>query len=223
MTSPCQSCCDKGPAEDQDQERLKNRTRCSSPQTKIIRPRMMMPVSVLLVFLQLSSFQLVVVSMPPCTLKANVAEEAHRQLRDLGAPFPSHCLQYNVNISFPDTAFPAGPASPSKCRRALWVVFESLRGTKLIIEDNESPVGEGGAMWDEEKFSTFQILQHRLLSDGGCLSMVAADPDVFSSYFSNVTDVLQQQDRAACGWMALRRDVLRVLKIALRKHHSCFT
>ena len=52
---------------------------------------MMMPVSVLLVFLQLSSFQLVVVSMPPCTMKANVAEEAHRQLRDLVRTQPFNC------------------------------------------------------------------------------------------------------------------------------------
>ncbi|XP_069380748.1 uncharacterized protein [Paralichthys olivaceus] len=184
---------------------------------------MMMPSSVLLAFLQLSSFQLMVVSMPPCTLQANVVKETHRRLKDLGPPFPFHCLQYNVNISFPDNAFSASTAGLSKCRQVLWVVFETLRGTKLIIEDNDSPVGEGGVTWDEEKFNTFQILQHRLLTDGSCLSMVAAAPDVFSSYFSNVTDVLQQQDSAACGWMALRRDVLGVLKTALQDHHSCFT
>lgn len=31
------------------------------------------------------------------------------------------------------------------------------------------------------------------------------------------------QDSAACGWLALRRDVLWVLKTALHKHNSCFT
>lgn len=31
------------------------------------------------------------------------------------------------------------------------------------------------------------------------------------------------QDSAACGWMALRRDLLRVLKSALDKNNNCFT
>nr|AID59461.1 IFN-1 [Scophthalmus maximus] len=181
----------------------------------------MTPLSVLLL-LQLCSFQLMVVAMPTCKLQANVVLKTHNLLRDLGAAFPVHCLQYNVNISFPDSAFPDATASHPQCRRALWVVYESLRGMQLILEQNDSPVGEGGVTWDEGILDNFQNLQHRLLEDGSCLSTVKG-PDVFSSYFSNVTDVLQQQDSSVCGWMALRRDVLSVLKTALREHNSCFT
>ncbi|XP_035471364.1 uncharacterized protein LOC118288895 isoform X1 [Scophthalmus maximus] len=220
----------------------------------------MTPLSVLLL-LQLCSFQLMVVAMPTCKLQANVVLKTHNLLRDLGAAFPVHCLQYNVNISFPDSAFPDATASHPQCRRALWVVYESLRGMQLILEQNDSPVGEGGVTWDEGILDNFQNLQHRLLEDGSCVSMTRGSsgvsagpgsglshihsfinsfihsnapppppqlstvkgPDVFSSYFSNVTDVLQQQDSTVCGWMALRRDVLSVLKTALREHNSCFT
>lgn len=31
------------------------------------------------------------------------------------------------------------------------------------------------------------------------------------------------QDSTSCGWMALRRDLLSILKSALQKHHTCFT
>ncbi|XP_039973916.1 interferon beta-like [Xiphias gladius] len=182
----------------------------------------MMASSVLLVLLQLCSLQLMVYARPTCQLQENVVKNTHHLLRDLGGPFPVHCLQYNVNISFPDSEIPTATASHPQCRRALLVVYESLQGMQLMFEDNELPVGEGGVTWDDTILNTFRNLQNRLLEEGSCLSSVDG-PGVLSSYFSNVTAVVQQQDSAACGWMALRRDVLRVLKTTLQKHHSCFT
>uniref|UniRef100_A0A665WMN0 Interferon alpha-4-like n=1 Tax=Echeneis naucrates TaxID=173247 RepID=A0A665WMN0_ECHNA len=176
----------------------------------------------LCVLLQLCSLQLLVVAMPTCRLLEDVVLNTHHLLRDLGGAFPVQCLKYNINISFPDSAFPASTANHPQCRQALWVVYETLRETQLLFEDFELPVGEGGVSWDRKKLSSFQNLQDRLLEEGSCLS-TNKTPDVLSPYFSNVTAVVQQQGSAACGWMALRRDVLWVLKTALREHHSCFT
>ncbi|XP_054464076.1 interferon phi 3 [Anoplopoma fimbria] len=177
---------------------------------------------VLLVLLQVCSLHLMAVAMPTCQLEGTLVQSAHRLLRDLGGSFPAHCLTYNANISFPDSAFPAANANHMQCRRALWVVYESLQEAEQMFEDHELPVGEGGVTWDHEKFIKFRHLQHRLLEKGSCLSSVDGS-SVLSSYFSNVTAVLQQQDSAACGWMALRRDLLRVLESTLYNHHTCFT
>ncbi|KAE8282654.1 hypothetical protein D5F01_LYC18041 [Larimichthys crocea] len=178
--------------------------------------------SVLLVLLQFYSLKLMVAAMPTCQLEGDLVQSAHHLLRDLGADFPEHCLPYNANISFPSSAFPAATANHPQCHKSLWVVHESLREAGLVFQDNDIPVGEGGVTWNDQKLEDFQNLQYRLVEEGSCLSSVNGS-GVLSSYFSNVTAVLQEQDSAACGWMALRRDLLWVLKSALQKHRTCFT
>ncbi|XP_044037313.1 interferon phi 3 [Siniperca chuatsi] len=178
--------------------------------------------SVLLVLLQVCSLQLMVAAMPKCQLQGDLVMSTHHLLRDLGEEFPVHCRVLNTNISFPDSAFPAKTTNHPQCRQALWVVYESLREAGQIFGDHELPVGEGGVTWDNAKLEDFQNLQFRLLEEGSCLSRVSGS-GVLSSYFSNVTAVLQQQESAACGWMALRRDLLRVLATGLQKHCTCFT
>ncbi|KAK2833969.1 hypothetical protein Q5P01_017858 [Channa striata] len=163
-----------------------------------------------------------VVTMPTCTVPGTVVQSAHHLLRDMGGAFPVHCVQYNANISFPDSAFPASAAERPECRQALCVVYKFLEGAGKVFGAQDLTVREGGLNWDEEKLDNFQNLQYRLLQDGKCLSSVDS-LDVFSSYFNNVTAVLQQQESATCGWMALRRDLLWVLKSALQKYHNCFT
>ncbi|KAI3359464.1 hypothetical protein L3Q82_013766, partial [Scortum barcoo] len=150
----------------QDQVLLKTSFRAL--QNKSIRTRTMTLSSVLLILLQICSLQLMATAKPTCLLQGNLLQSAHHLLRDLGGPFPLHCLPYNVNISFPDSLLLG--ANHSQCRRALRVVFESLQRTGVIFEDHELPVGEGGVTWDENKLDDFQNLQYRLLEEGSCVS-----------------------------------------------------
>uniref|UniRef100_A0A8P4KHP2 Uncharacterized protein n=1 Tax=Dicentrarchus labrax TaxID=13489 RepID=A0A8P4KHP2_DICLA len=180
----------------------------------------MMLSSVLLVLLQVCSLQLMVVSKPACQLRGDLVQSLHHVLRDLGGDFPAHCLPYNNNISFPNSALPAASANHPQCRRALWVVYESLSEAELIFLNNDSPVGEGGVTWDDQKLEDFQTRLNRLVEDGRCLSRVG---DSVSPYFTNVTAVIEQQESTACGWSALKRDLLWVLKSTLHDHRTCFT
>uniref|UniRef100_A0A3B5AHR2 Uncharacterized protein n=1 Tax=Stegastes partitus TaxID=144197 RepID=A0A3B5AHR2_9TELE len=172
----------------------------------------MTPSSVLLLVLQLCSLQLMAVARPRCWLPGKVMEEAHHQLRQM-PPYLNllSCWPYNANTTLPDS-----------CRHVLWVVYESLRESELIFKEHDLPVGEGGVNWDEQKLDKFRNFQDRLVEqDGRCLSGVSSSV-VLSSYFSNVTTLVEQQDSAACGWFALRRDLLKVLKSALQDHQDCF-
>ncbi|XP_078101314.1 interferon alpha-G-like [Sander vitreus] len=182
----------------------------------------MVTMATLLVLLQLCSIQLMADARPTCSLPGKLVQSAHHLLRDLGGPFPAHCLRYNSNISFPYSAFPAATANHLQCRQTLWVVYESLQEADLMFEDYDLPVGEGGVTWDDQTLTRFRHLQNRLLEGGACLSSVD-DSRALSSYFSNVTAVIQQQDSAACGWTVLRRDLTEVLKSAVTLHKGCFT
>ncbi|XP_059204887.1 interferon phi 3 [Centropristis striata] len=170
----------------------------------------------------LCSLQLMAVPVPTCQLQGNMVEDAHNLLRHLGGEFPPECLPYNANISFPSSALSAATANHSQCHRASWVVFKSLEEAELIFEDNDSPVGVNGVTWDQKRLDQFRHLTDRLVGAGGCLPSVD-DSGVLSTYFSHVTVALQQQESAACGWLALNRDLRRVLKSTLSQHHSCFT
>uniref|UniRef100_A0A3B5AQA5 Uncharacterized protein n=1 Tax=Stegastes partitus TaxID=144197 RepID=A0A3B5AQA5_9TELE len=184
----------------------------------------MTPSSVLLLVLQLCSLQLMAVARPRCWLPGKVMEEAHHQLRQMGGLYPFQCWPYNANTTLPDSVFTDYPTNPSHtaCRHVLWVVYESLRESELIFKEHDLPVGEGGVNWDEQKLDKFRNFQDRLVEqDGRCLSGVSSSV-VLSSYFSNVTTLVEQQDSAACGWFALRRDLLKVLKSALQDHQDCF-
>ncbi|XP_047428463.1 interferon phi 2 [Mugil cephalus] len=174
---------------------------------------------VLFILLHLCSVQLTVVAMPTCQMLGKVAENALHLLRDLAGPFPIECLQYNANISFPDTAVPESRSSDDQCHQALWALFESLRGAELIFQEYDLPVG---TTWDKKKLDNFLNLQNRLVKAGSCLSSVN-DSSAISSYFTNVTAVIEDQDSASCGWMAMRRDLLRVMKSTLQRHETCFS
>ncbi|KAK1875660.1 Interferon alpha-G [Dissostichus eleginoides] len=163
----------------------------------------MMLVSLLLILLQVCSQLMTAVAIPTCLLNGHVVQSAHHMLRDLGGSFPVSCLPVNINISFPSSALPAAAsANPLQCRKALWVVYESLQEAGIVFEEDLP----AGLTWRDEKLQRFRHLQFRLMEEG-----------------HNVTAVLEQQGSAVCGWEALRRDLLWVLKSALHQHHNCFT
>ncbi|XP_057716578.1 interferon phi 2 [Corythoichthys intestinalis] len=174
-------------------------------------------VALLLIVLYCSGAMTAVV--PACEIPGDVVEETHILLRDLGAPFPARCLPYNANVTFPRAAL----ANETQCRRALRNLRRTLQGSEKVFEDNEAPQGDGEVAWNPRKLEDFQNLQNRVVQEAECLSSAGARsyPE-FSSYFGNVSALVQQQESTACGWSMLRRDVLWVLKNSLQKHHSCF-
>ncbi|XP_068192396.1 interferon alpha-17-like [Antennarius striatus] len=180
-----------------------------------------MLLSLVPIILQVCILSLTVVAMPTCQLQGDLVQSAHHLLRDLGGDFPVHCVKYNANISIPGSAFPAATANQPQCRQALWVVYESLSEAGTVFDDYEIPVGEGGVTWDEKKLEDFQNLQYRLLKRASCLARVDGS-GVLSSYFRNVTSLLQQEDSVACGWTVLRRDLLEVLTFTLQNHRNCY-
>ncbi|KAM4717045.1 interferon alpha-G-like [Anableps anableps] len=159
--------------------------------------------------------------MPTCKLPGKVVQNTHNLLRDLGEPFPTNCQQPNSNIRFPDSALSAASTNHNKCHWTSLVVYKCLQEAGLIFTEYELPEGEGGVMWSRQKLDEYLNLQDRLVDDYQCLNTTQAS-GVLSPYFHNITAVVNQQDGSACGWEILRSDLLRVLRLALHKHHSCF-
>uniref|UniRef100_A0A672HKL8 Uncharacterized protein n=1 Tax=Salarias fasciatus TaxID=181472 RepID=A0A672HKL8_SALFA len=180
--------------------------------------RTMMAPRVLFLLLQLCSLQVLLVSMTTrCHLTKHLVLSTYRHLEQLGEPFPLHCRSYNQNIYFPDDVVPAAQANRSQCQQVLRVLLESLQEAEPIFMENEFPDGEGRVNWDANKLEGFLIHQNRVLEEGQC---VIDSSGVFSSYFRNVTTLIEQQD--PCGWEILRRDLSWVLKTNLKRHYRCF-
>ncbi|XP_054615022.1 uncharacterized protein LOC129170911 [Dunckerocampus dactyliophorus] len=174
------------------------------------------------IILQFGGLTLTAVTAPACRPPGHVVLEAHRLLSDLGASFSVHCLPYNAHVSFPRAALANRTANGTQCGRALRTLYESLQGAEQVFEDNDIAEGQGGVRWDRQKLDTFQNLQNRLLVEGSCMSALG-DSAGLSSYFRNVSALVHQQDSAPCGWLALRRDLLWLLKLLLQKHRNCFS
>ncbi|XP_077386418.1 interferon alpha-17-like [Festucalex cinctus] len=177
-------------------------------------------VAVVVMVLQLHNIHVMTAAVPTCGLPGNVVLEAQNLLQDLGPLFPARCLPYNANATVPQAAF----ADSTQCQQALHFLYKSLQGAEQVFEEYDFALEDSGLAWDMCKLDDFQNLQNGLLQESSCLSRAtAANPDPgLSSYFSNVSALLQQQDSATCGWSVLRRDVLWVLNTTLHQHHSCF-
>ncbi|CAJ1075523.1 interferon C [Xyrichtys novacula] len=178
-------------------------------------------LSAVLILLQLWSLQVVVVSKPTCQVHGDLIQTAHNLLRGLGEEFPDHCLPYNANITFPRSLISATAASQSQCPKALNALNETLWGAQLKFQNPGVPLGEGGVNWNPNGLEQFQGVCHRLIRQMSCMRNFGGS-DVLTAYFSNVEAVLQQPESAACGWMALRRDLMRFLNSTLHKNRTCF-
>ncbi|XP_061606237.1 interferon phi 2 isoform X2 [Phyllopteryx taeniolatus] len=208
-----------------------------------------MIVALVVLVLRLGSVHVRTAAVPVCSLPENVVLEAHNLLRDLGALFPVHCLPYNANATFPCTALTNATQCRQTLRvlhralRGAEQVFQDNRlphGEGAFAWDQRKLdhfqnlqnrlVRDGGCVSSATPRRPRRVwhvgrppsrltgwLSARFQLSAGALS----DPHL-SSYFGNVTSLLQQQDSAICGWSLLRRDVLWVLNTALRRHRSCF-
>lgn len=96
-----------------------------------------------------------------------------------------------------------------QCRKVLWVVHETLNGTREVF--SEYNVKEGGVNWNLMKLSTFRNLQKRLLDQGQCVSS-------FIHLVTNKSLIIQLTH-------SLLSSVVRFSRpgFLLRRHHSSST
>uniref|UniRef100_A0A4W5LM80 Uncharacterized protein n=1 Tax=Hucho hucho TaxID=62062 RepID=A0A4W5LM80_9TELE len=160
-----------------------------------------------------------VFSMPmPCQLQQHLVRETHSLLRDMGGHFPLECLQENVRIEFPATAF-ATSGAPQLSSSGAKAIYETLKNIETLFVTDKLPT-----MWDQQKLDNFQNIIYRQIEDSECCGLDTRNnlimAKMLNTYFRNIAALfLFSQNFSYCAWEVVRKELLRTLDFIL-EHNS---
>uniref|UniRef100_A0A8C7DIK5 Interferon beta-like n=1 Tax=Oncorhynchus kisutch TaxID=8019 RepID=A0A8C7DIK5_ONCKI len=154
-----------------------------------------------------------VFSMPmPCQLQGQLVRTTHNLLRDMGGHFPLECLQENVFMAFPATAFLSSSAAKA--------IYETLKNIDTLFGTDKLPT-----MWDQQKLEYFQNIIYRQIEESECMMGIVDTRDYLvrenglKTYFGNIAAVLKEKNFSYCAWEVVRKELLYTLEFIL-KHTS---
>uniref|UniRef100_A0A8C7TYM0 Uncharacterized protein n=1 Tax=Oncorhynchus mykiss TaxID=8022 RepID=A0A8C7TYM0_ONCMY len=132
-----------------------------------------------------------VFSMPmPCKLQRHLVGTTYLLLRDMGGHFPLECLQENVFMAFPATAF-ASSGEPQVNRQLYDSIYETLKNIDTLFRTDELPT-----MWDQQKLEYFQNIIYRQIEESECVSTYLGQyrqAKMLNTYFRNIAAVLKEK------------------------------
>uniref|UniRef100_A0A8C7DIB2 Interferon alpha-3-like n=1 Tax=Oncorhynchus kisutch TaxID=8019 RepID=A0A8C7DIB2_ONCKI len=159
-----------------------------------------------------------VFSMPmPCKLQRHLLGTTYILLRDMGGHFPLECLQENVIMAFPATAF---ASSGEQLYDAIYSIYETLKNIDTLFVTDELPT-----MWDQQKFEYFQNIIYRQIEESECMMGSVDTRDylirakMLNNYFRNIAAGLKEKNFTYCAWEVVRKELLYTLEFILI-HHS---
>uniref|UniRef100_A0A673Y632 Uncharacterized protein n=1 Tax=Salmo trutta TaxID=8032 RepID=A0A673Y632_SALTR len=129
-----------------------------------------------------------------------------------GGHFPLECLQDNVFMEFPATAFLSSSGAKA--------IYETLKNIDTLFGTDELPT-----MWDQQKLEYFQNIVYRQIEESKCMmsSVDTSDYPIraegLKTYFGNIAAVLKEKNSSYCAWEVVRKELLYTLEFIL-KHNS---
>ncbi|XP_029490958.1 interferon beta-like [Oncorhynchus nerka] len=161
-----------------------------------------------------------VCSMPmPCQLQGQLMRITHSLLRDMGDTFPLECLQENVFVPFPATAFSTSGA-PQLSSSGAMAIYETLKNIDTLFGADDLPT-----KWDQRKLENFQNIVYRQIEESKCMmgSVDTSDylirTEGLKTYFGNIAAVLKEKNFSYCAWEVVRKELLYSLQFIL-EHNS---
>ncbi|XP_061080614.1 uncharacterized protein LOC133114937 [Conger conger] len=102
-----------------------------------------------------------------CRLDGTRIQTCHNLLKDMGGTFPGECINENVLITFPGSAFASnGTAEQNDSVRT--AVYQTLHSINSLFENHDLPTE-----WDESKLNNFQNIINGLVEKNKCNSFCA--------------------------------------------------
>ncbi|XP_061080589.1 interferon alpha-4-like [Conger conger] len=157
-----------------------------------------------------------------CRLDGTRIQTCHNLLKDMGGTFPGECINENVLITFPGSAFASnGTAEQNDSVRT--AVYQTLHSINSLFENHDLPTE-----WDESKLNNFQNIINGLVeknkcvgrskpeSDGSDHTDVSARTATLRNYFERLAAVLQEKN-SFCAWEVVRKELVRTLLFILEK------
>uniref|UniRef100_A0AAZ3PMR7 Uncharacterized protein n=1 Tax=Oncorhynchus tshawytscha TaxID=74940 RepID=A0AAZ3PMR7_ONCTS len=165
-----------------------------------------------------------VCSMPmPCQLQGQLVRITHNLLRDMGGNFPLECLQENVFVPFPATAFATSDAPQVRYLQPdPKAIYETLKNIDTLFGADDLPT-----KWDQRKLENFQNIVYRQIEESKCVSYYANTDRLtvylwtegLKTYFGNIAAVLKEKNFSYCAWEVVRQELLYSLQFILQ-HNS---
>ncbi|KAJ8404318.1 hypothetical protein AAFF_G00340910 [Aldrovandia affinis] len=140
-----------------------------------------------------------------------------------GGNFPSQCIEENVTVNFPRSAFVSNGTS-EQGDGVETVLYQALHGIAALFE-NDLPTE-----WDEMKLRDFENIVGTQLeiskcgagrkpgSEGSDLD-ASARTATLRTYFERLATVLQEKNFSFCAWEIVRNQLLQTLLFIL-EHNS---
>ncbi|XP_063073860.1 interferon kappa-like [Engraulis encrasicolus] len=150
-----------------------------------------------------------------CGLQRRLVEESHRLLEGMSGLFPLECLELNLAIAFPFSAFQTSE-SAEESAAAERATYEAL-----VLVDTVFAMGHMPASWTH--LEAFQQVINRQIEESKCImsktihSMddASARDAELKLYFGQIATVLREQGYSVCAWELARKEILRTLRLIL--------
>ncbi|XP_062386868.1 interferon alpha-1/13-like [Sardina pilchardus] len=152
-----------------------------------------------------------------CRLQGALIKTVHDLLENMGGRFPLECLDHNVQLTFPASAFNRTAQVNVGMEKA---THEVLRHIDIVFENDTMPL-----IWDQRKLDGFRNIVYRLVEESECVlnkSQPIQEDDftdrkiALDAYFKDISDNLQQKEFSVCAWEVARKEILRTLGFILR-------
>ncbi|XP_063073849.1 interferon a3-like [Engraulis encrasicolus] len=132
-------------------------------------------------------------SMPtPCHLQGALLQKVNDLLQDMGGHYPLECLDENVNLTFPASAFKSNSTAAQVEVGIEEAAYEVLRNMDVLFENDTMPSG-----WDQAKLDDFRNIVYRLVEENQCVSGT-------------------EKEHSTCAWEVVRKETSRTLKFILK-------
>ncbi|XP_042565058.1 interferon alpha-1-like [Clupea harengus] len=195
-------------------------------------------VTIILCFVHVSAVPIT------CGLQRRLVDKSHSLLESMSGLFPVECLEHNLPIAFPSSAFKTSETAESG--GAEKAAYETLKLIDTLFANDSMPTS-----WNN--LEDFQDIIYRQIEESECVSQTASDykdnsicyNSIFLNlillsrlnqimsktqssedsparnatlkmYFDKIATVLKEKESSDCAWEVVRKEILYTLKFILQ-------
>ncbi|XP_028841774.1 interferon alpha-4-like [Denticeps clupeoides] len=168
-----------------------------------------------------------------CQLQRSRVEKSRGLLHTIGGHFPAECVEQNLQIPFPTSAFQTDMKTQVSRFIPLFAnfelqnvgvekaIYETLKSIDSLFDNESLP-----KRWSQKELEEFQDIVYLQVEENQCIMSKTQSPeDDFSSreailkpYFQKLRAVLEEKEFSSCAWEAVRRELQSTLHFILQNN-----
>ncbi|XP_031439346.1 interferon alpha-1-like [Clupea harengus] len=166
-------------------------------------------VTIILCFVHVSAVPIT------CGLQRRLVDKSHSLLESMSGLFPVECLEHNLPIAFPSSAFKTSETAESG--GAEKAAYETLKLIDTLFANDSMPTS-----WNN--LEDFQDIIYRQIEESECIMSKTQSSQedsparnaTLKMYFDKIATVLKEKESSDCAWEVVRKEILYTLKFILQ-------